>query len=116
MADFVEIEKEGRFNVPEDFDLGQRVRIYLAWGTDNGIAIREGVVKNRENKKGIFSELALQLQVEKSGYILRSDSIEVAVLNSNRYWVQGKRVLKNLVQPYTKSYFYYCIHRAERER
>ena len=95
------------------FDLGEKVRIYLAWGTDTEIHIREGEVTNTQIKKKWGGD-SLQLRVNKKGMLLRREPRDTVVLNSDGSWVQGTLDLENIDQEYTASYHYSGISLVEK--
>jgi len=123
---FVEVKKGPKsdlwshicFYSPNDFKIGSRVRIFLAWATNQDVFIREGVVTNPDKKKTNFfhKDPSLELRIEKKGMLERREPRKIGVLNADGYTVWGRPDLRKVDKSYTRSYFYYCIHRAEVSR
>ena len=98
---------------PSDFNIGNRIRIFLAYATFQDITIREGIVLSTDKTKRWHGK-SLELLVDQKGLIIRDEPREVAVLNADGYWVQGFPDMKKVENYYKTLYSYHCISRAER--
>jgi hypothetical protein len=108
---------------PREFGIGEKVRIYLGYLTDTEIHIREGTVLGHKqdrhwrgcNPSSGFTGDALELMVEKTGLLERTNPRKVGILHrATGYFVLGQVKTEETMKPYKGQYFYACISGAER--
>ncbi len=100
------------FYGPEGFKVGEVVRLFLAYSTNQNIRIREGKVLDVRKQKR--DRLALQLSVSGMGELWRIEPREVEARNADGYLVRGHPHMVSQEQSFKASYLYDCISLAQR--
>lgn len=95
---------------PDDFEIGQRVRLFLERSTSLKIAVSEGVVTDTGANRSRAPRL--RLRVDRSGRLEPANQPEVDVVNNAGKTVQGRCYLKD-VSPYVTAYLYTIIKNAQ---
>lgn len=100
---------------PQDFQVGDRIRIYLAYWTQD-VTIREGIVIDSNHTKDIYPSPSpsLEILVDKKGRLDRDLPKNTGAANYCGNIVWGHPVMEKVEKPYRRSYIYSCITRAEK--
>jgi len=97
---------------PKDFRVGEEIRIYLAWATNQDIFVRGGVVVN-PNRLVSDGRSSLELEVQKVGKIEREEPRNISAVNTDGHTVSG-RISATNVDKYIGRFQYSTITRVDR--